>query len=98
MTIDVLPSLKDAASWHAANCLVLSVNKTVGMLIGSTITNDGQNGYCSELDDESVQSVSEYLGVHVDAVLKFDKYVVKNIKILQKKLSWSGRLRHIVPS
>ena len=34
--------LKDAASWYSANCLVLNVNKTVGMLICS-ITNDDQN-------------------------------------------------------
>lgn len=36
-------------------------------------------------------------GVHVDSGLKFDEHIHEVVKNISRKLSWLGRLRHIVP-
>ena len=91
--------LDDAALWYSKNCLALNVKKTIGMLIGSNVNSDDLNEFNLKLSGEFIENVSmsKYLGVHVDENLKFDGHVNEIVKNISKKLSWLGRLRHIVP-
>jgi len=69
------------------------------MLVKSNLNTSDQNEFCLELDNEPVKNVNvtKYLGVNVDSNLKFDKHIHEVIKNITCKLSWLGRLQHVVP-
>jgi hypothetical protein len=91
--------LADVATWFSAKCLSLNVNKTVGMIVGSNVSDDDLYDFNLKLDNQPVKNVTvtKYLGVQVDANLKFDKHIHEVIKNITGKLSWLGRLRQNVP-
>ena len=91
--------LERASKWFSENCLVLNANKTVSMLIGSNSNLDNECDLSLKLDNCEVQNVpvTKYLGVHVDASLKFDKHIHETVKKINGKLAWLGRLRLTLP-